>query len=214
MTHEERYAARRSEPKPDSAALRTALSHAKQQVLRAWGDERRAFQEAREADILADAPRFTLVLSSAPTLSLSEPSYPITATLTYTSDPASSASTPKNSRSVLFRPSYGPLSASAPNENLYSVYTTPTCRPESRIPRLRPNASMRPPREPDGSFAEEMELATWVGWEEVSVGDTVRREVVLGLDEGNAWGRFLEKGKNSWLWCDDVGLFVWFLVKF
>lgn len=51
-----------------------------------------------------------------------------------------------------------------------------------------------------------MEVATWVGWEEVSVGDTVRREVVLGLDEGNAWGRFLEKGKNYWLWCDDVGL--------
>ena len=51
-----------------------------------------------------------------------------------------------------------------------------------------------------------MEVATWVGWEEVSVGDTVRREVVLGLDERNAWGRFLEKGKNRWLWCDDVGL--------
>ena len=177
MTHEERYAALRSEPKPNSAALRTALSHAKQQALRDRDDERRAFQEAREADIRAAAPRFTLVLSSAPTLSLSEPSYPITATLTYTSGPASSASTPNNPRSVLFSPSYGPLSASAPNGNLYSVYTTPTCRRESRIPRLRPNASIRPPHEPDGSFTEEMEVATWVEWEEVCLSCCIDSDV-------------------------------------
>ena len=203
MTHEERYATLRCEPKPESTALRNALSHAKQEVLRDQGAERRAYEEARQADILADAPLFTLTLASAPTLSLSESSYPIMATLTYTSDPASTAHAP---RPVLFRPSYGPLSASAPNENLYSIYTTPTCTPESRVPHIRPNASIRPPREADGSFTKEMEVTTWDGWEEVSVGDTVTREVVLGLDERSGWREFLEIGKRYWLRCDDMGL--------
>lgn len=206
MTHEERYAALRSETKPDSATLRKALAHAKQDVLRDQGDERRAFQEARRANTLADAPRFSLTLSSAPTLSLSGPSYTILASLTYISDPASTASPSHAPRSVLFRPSYGPLSASAPNENLYSLYTSPTCAPESRIPHVRPNASIRPPREPDGSFTKEMEITSWDGWEEVNVGDTVRREVAMGLDERSGWRKHLEKGKKYWLRCDDVGM--------
>lgn len=207
MTHEERYATLRNEPKPDSAALQSALAQAKQEVLRDQGDERRAFQEAREAGILADAPRFTLSLSGAPTLSLSKSSYSIFATLTYTSDPASTASSANAPRSVLFRPSYGPLSASAPNENLYSIYTTPACTPESRIPHLPPNASVRLPRQPNSRFAREMEVTTWDGWEEVSVGDTVRREVALDLDERSGWRGYLEKGKSYWLRCDNVGLF-------
>lgn len=203
MTHEERYATLRNEPKPDSAALQSALAQAKQEVRRDQGDERRAFQEAREAGILADAPHFTLSLSGARNLSLSKSSYSIIAALTYTSDPASTH-TP---RSVLFRPSYGPLSASAPDENLYSIYTTPTCTPDSRIPHLPPKASARLPRQPNSRFAREMEVATWDGWEEVSVGNTVRREVALDLDERCGWREYLEKGKNYWLRCDAVGLF-------
>lgn len=208
MTHEERYAALRNEPKPDSAALQSALAEAKQEVLRDWGNERKAFQEVREAGILADAPRFSLSLSGAPTLSLSKSSYSVSAALTYTSDPASTASTANAPRSVLFRPSYGPLSASAMEENLYSIYTTPTCTPDSRIPHLPRNASARRlPRQPYSRFAREMEVATWDGWEEVSIGDTVRREVALDLEERSGWGRYLRVGKSYWLRCDDVGLF-------
>lgn len=207
MTHEERYAALKSEPKPDSPALQKALLHAKQDVLHDQSDEKRAFLEARRERTLADAPHLTLTLSGPPTLSLSKVSYSITATLTYTSDPASTASTTRAARPVLFRPSYGPLSTSAPNENLYSIYTTPTCSPESRIPQVRPNASIRPPREADGSFTKEMEVTSWDGWEEVSVGDVVEREVTMGLDERSSWKHHLEKGKSYWLRCDDAGLY-------
>ena len=77
MTHEERYAFLRSEPKPDSAALQNALTHAKQDVLRDQGDERRAFQEARQEQALADLPHFTLALSGAAHLSLSRANYPL-----------------------------------------------------------------------------------------------------------------------------------------
>lgn len=206
MTHDERYAALRSEPRPESAAMRSALSRATQDVLRDQGDERRAFQEARQTSVLADTPYFTLVLCGAPTLFLSDPNYPITASLTYLADPASTTFTNSTARHVLFRPSYGPLSTSAPNENLYSIYINPACAPEHRIPHVRPNASIRPPREPDGSFTKEMEVTSWDGWEEVSVGDTVSREVVLGLDERSGWRLHLEIGKSYWLRCDDAGL--------
>ena len=206
MTHDERYAALGSKPKPDSAALRHALLNAKQEVLREQGDKKRAFQEARRADILADAPHFTVTLRGSPSLSLSKSCYPITASLTYILDPATSAASTHVSRPVLLRPSYGPLSTSAPNENLYSIYTTPTCAPGSRIPHVRPNASMRPPREPDGSFTKEMTVTSWDEWEEVDVGDTVTREVTIGLDERSGWRKHLEIGKSYWLRCDDVGL--------
>ena len=206
MTHEERYATLRSERKPDSATLRTALLHAKQDVLHDQSDEKRAHHEARQAKVLADAPRFTLTLSGAPTLSLSQSSYVITAILTYTSDPASPHSSAHAARPVLFRPSYGPLATSAPNENLYSVYSSPTCTPTFRIPHVRPNASIRPPREADGSFTKEMEVISWDGWEEAHVGDTVRREVALGLDERSGWRDHFETGKSYWLRCDSVGL--------
>lgn len=49
VTHEGRYEALRSEPNPDSEALRNALLHAKQNVQRNQGDKTRAFQEARRA---------------------------------------------------------------------------------------------------------------------------------------------------------------------
>ena len=194
MTHEERYAALRSEPRPDSAALRSALFYAKQEVLRDQGDEKRV------------APHFAVTLRGAPSLSLSKSCYRITASLTYLSDPASTAPSTHISRPVLLRPSYGPLSTSAPNENLYSIYTTSACTPGSRIPHVRPNASLRPPREPDGSFAKEMIVTTWAEWEEVSVGGTVTREVTMGLDERSGWSQHLEIGKTYWLRCDDVGL--------
>ena len=206
MIHEERYAALKSEPRPNSVALRNALFNAKQEVLRDQGDEKKVFQEARRADILADAPHFTVTLRGASSLSLSKSSYPITASLTYTFDPASSAPSTHIPRPVLLRPSYGPLSASAPNENLYSIYTTSTCTPGSRIPHVRPNASIRPPREPDGSFTKEMIVTSWDEWEEVSVGDTVTREVTMGLDERSGWRKHLEVGKSYWLRCDDVGM--------
>ncbi len=51
-----------------------------------------------------------------------------------------------------------------------------------------------------------MEIRTWDGWEEVSVGDTARREVALGLDERSGWRQYLEIGKSYWLRCDDAGL--------
>lgn len=206
MTHEERYAALRSEPKPDSAALQNALAQAKQDVLHDQSDERRTFQEGRQMKILADAPHFVLTLSGATTLSLSKPSYSITAAVTYTSDPASHASTTQAARPVLFRPSYGPLSASAPNENLYSVYTAPTCAPECRVPHVRPNASIRPPREADGSFTKDMEVTDWDGWEEAEHGDMVKRDVAMGLDERSGWREHLEIGKRYWLRCDRAGL--------
>lgn len=207
MTHEERYAALRSEPKPESATLQRALSHAKQAVLHDQSDENRAFLEARREKTLADAPQFALTLSGAPTLSLSKFAYSITATVTYTSDPTSTDSRTPTARPILFRPSYGPLSASAPNENLYSLYTHPTCTPESRIPHVRPNASIRPPREADGSFTKEMEVTSWDGWDEVSIGDSVTRKVTMGLDERSGWKQHLGQGKRYWLRCDDAGLF-------
>ena len=206
MTHEERYAALRSEPRPDSAALRSAFFNAKQEFLRDQGDEKRVFREARLADILADAPYFAITLRGTPNFSLSKSCYRIIASLTYTSDPASTADSTHISRPVLLRPSYGPLSASAPNENLYSIYTTSTCMPTSRIPHVRPNASIRPPREPDGSFTKEMTVTNWDEWEEFSVGDTVTREVTMGLDERSGWIQHLEIGKTYWLRYDDVGL--------
>lgn len=206
MTHEERYAALRSEPKPDTALLRNALLRAKQDVLQDQNDERRAFQEACQLKTIADAPHFTLSLSGPSTLSLSNPSYLITATATYISDPASSASTTQAARSVLFRPSYGPLSKSTPNDNFYSIYTNPTCTPESRIPHVRPNASIRPPREPDGSFTKEMEITSWDEWEEAHLGDTVKRKVAVGLDERSGWRQYLVQGRRYWLRCDDAGL--------
>ena len=206
MTHEERYAALRSEPKPDTALLRNALQRAKQDVLQDQNDERKAFQEARQFKILADAPHFTLSLSGPSILSLSKPNYLITATATYVSDPASNASATQVARSVLFRASYGPLSKSAPDDNLYSIYTTPTCTPESRIPHVRPNASIRPPREPDGSFTKEMEIKNWDEWEEAHLGDTVKREVAVDLDERSGWRQHLVLGRRYWLRCDDAGL--------
>lgn len=206
MTHEERYAALRSEPKPDTESLRNALLRAKQDVLKDQNDERKAFQEARQVNALADAPCFTLSLSAPSTLSLSKPSYSITAAVTYISDPAHTASTIQVPRSVLFRPSYGPLSKSAPNDNLYSIYTSPTCTLESRIPHVRPNASIRPPREADGSFTKEMEIESWDEWEEVHLGDTVKREVAVGLDERSGWRQHLVEGGRYWLRCDDAGL--------
>lgn len=206
MTDEERYAALRSEPKPDSEALRKALLRAKQDVLHDQSHEKRAYLEARRAKTLADAPHFSITLSGQPTLSHSQTSYSISATLTYISDPASTALATPVARPVLVRPSYGPLSASAPNENLYSVYTTPTCSSESRIPHVRPSASIRPPREADGSFTKEMEVTSWDGWEEVRVGDTVEREVTMGLDERSGWSQHLEPGKKYWLRFDDAGL--------
>ena len=68
MTHEERYAALKAEPRPDSADLRVALKHARLEVLHDERDEKRAFLEARQAKILADAPHFSLTLSGPPTL--------------------------------------------------------------------------------------------------------------------------------------------------
>lgn len=205
MTHEERYAALRSEPKPDSEYLQKALAQAKQDVLRDERDERKAITEARQITVLADAPHFTISLTAPPTLSLAQGIYPIAAILTYTSDPASTTFTTQAARPVLFRPCYGPLSPSAPNENLYSVYTTPTCTPECRIPHVRPNASIRPPREADGSFTKELEVTSWDGWEEAHPGDTVRKEVAMGLDERSGWSKHLETGKSYWLRCDDAG---------
>ena len=206
MTHEERYAALRSEPKPDTEVLRKALLRAKQDVLKDQNDERKAFQEARQVEALADAPCFTLSLSGPSILSLSKPSYSITATATYISDPGPTASATRVARSVLFRPSYGPLSKFAPNDNLYSIYTTPTCTPDSRIPHVRPNASIRPPREADGSFTKEIEIKSWDEWEEVHLGDTVKREVAVGLDERSGWRQHLVEGRRYWLRCDDAGL--------
>lgn len=96
---------------------------------------------------------------------------------------------------------------SAPDERLYSIHATPTCTPDSRIPHLPSNASVRLPRQPDSIFAGEMVVATWDGWEEVSVGDTVSREVALELDERSGWRENLERWKSYWLRCDAVGLF-------
>lgn len=206
MTHEERYAALRSEPKPDTELLRNALIRAKQDVLQDQNDEKKAFQESRQVKALADAPYFTLTLSGPSILSLSKPSYSITATVTYISDPASTGSSTQVARSVLFRPSYGPLAKSAPDDNLYSIYTAPTCTPESRIPHDRPNASIRPPREADGSFTKEMEIKSWDEWEEVHVGDTVERDVAVDLDVRSGWKQHLVVGRRYWLRCDDVGL--------
>ena len=204
MTDDERYLVLRSEPRPDSEHLRSALAQAKQDVIRDRGEERKAIAEARTIAVLADAPHFTLFLEAPPTLSLSQNSYPISATLTYVSDPAST--TAVTARPVIFRPCYGPLSPSAPNENLYSVYTAPTCNPENRIPHVRPNGSIRPPREANGSFTKEIEVRSWNGWEEAHLGDTVKGEVALGLDERSGWRQHLEKGKKYWIRCDDRGL--------
>ena len=204
MTDNERYLALRSEPRPDSGHLRSALAQAKQNVMRDRNEELEAIAEARRIAVLADAPHFTLSLEAPPTLSLSQHSYPILATLTYVSDPASTAAA--TARPVMFRPCYGPLAPSAPNENLYSVYTDPTCNPESRIPHVRPNGSMRPPREADGSFTRVIEVRSWNGWEEAHLGDTVKGDVAMGLDERSGWRKHLEKGKRYWVRCDDRGL--------
>ena len=204
MTDDERYLTLRSEPKPDSEHLRSALAQAKQDVMRDRNEEMEAIAEVRKIAVLADAPHFTLSLEASRTLSLSQHSYPILATLTYVSDPASTAAA--TARPVLFRPCYGPLSPFALNENLYSVYTSPTCNPESRIPHVRPNGSMRPPREADGSFTRVIEVRNWNGWEEVHLGDTVKGEVAMGIDERSGWRQHLEKGKKYWVRCDDRGL--------
>ena len=65
---------------------------------------------------------------------------------------------------------------------------------------------MRPPREPDGSFTKDVEIRTWDGWEEVGVGDTVVRDVALGLDMKGGWKGFLEKGRRYWMRYDNRGV--------
>ena len=204
MTDNERYLALRSEPRPESEHLRKALAQAKQDVMRDRNEEIEAIAEARKNAVLADAPHFTLSLEASPTLSLSQHSYQISATLTYISDPASTDAA--TARPVMFRSCYGPLAPSAPNENLYSVHTAPTCNPESRISHVRPNGSIRPPREANGSFTKVIEVRSWNGWEEAHPGDTVKAEVAMGLDDRSGWRQHLEKGKRYWLRCDDRGL--------
>ncbi|MCJ1303987.1 hypothetical protein MMC08_006798 [Hypocenomyce scalaris] len=212
MTKQERHAALRAEPIPESTDARNALRHARRAAMRDQYAEKKAIIAARQAPILAYAPRFALSLTGPPTLSLSESTYPITATLTYTSDPSypgsSSASSSTTPRPVLFSPTRsGPLSPSAANlGNLYSLYTDFTCTLESRIPHVGPNASMRPAREADGSFTREMVVESWEGWEELGVGKSVTREVNLGLDERSGWVEHLEKGKKYWVRCDEAGL--------
>ena len=203
MTHEERYAALQAAPKPESKEARNALLHAKQAVLYDQNAERKALRQGRDAAILAaKAPCFKLTISAPATLSLSQPTYPIRATLIHASEP------PDDGRTVLFRPTHGPLSPDAVDmANLYSVYTDSTCTPLTRISHIRPNASMRPAREADGSFTKEAEVDSWDGWEELDVGDEVVRTVELGLDERSGWREHLDRGKKYWIRCDGAGLF-------
>lgn len=88
----------------------------------------------------------------------------------------------------------------------YSLYTGADCLPESLVPRVRPNASMRQTRDPDGRLSTHFEITSLNNYLEMEPGQSVGREVLLELDERSGWRQQLTVGREYWLRCDHGGL--------
>ena len=51
-----------------------------------------------------------------------------------------------------------------------------------------------------------MEIKGWDEWAEAHLGNNVKREVAVGLDERSGWRQHLVLGRRYWLRCDEAGL--------
>ena len=191
MSGEERRAFLRSQPRPEPSEAQQALHDAR-------------VEEAPQTHIIdqesltTEAPRFTLSISGPSNLTLSGNTYLFTATLTYISPP--SHLSPHDETTVIFDAEQGPLRRNAPQNGRYSLYTSASCEAESRVPYVRPNVSIRAPREPDGRFKQWFDVIDLSNHVEVKVGSSVSREVELNLGEGsNSWRKYLVAGQRYWL---------------
>ena len=195
MLGDERRAFPRNQPRPESSEAHQALHDARVA-------EAPQTQIIDQESLTTEAPRFTLSVSGPSNLTLSGNPYLFTATLTYVSPPSHLA--PHDETTVIFDAERSPLRRNAPQIGRYSLYTSASCEAESRVPYIRPNISIRAPREPDGRFKQLVDVTDLSNHVEVKVGSSVSREVELNLGESsNSWRKYLMAGQRYWLRGED-----------
>lgn len=181
-------------------------------------DQKRAAQAHKEAYSAvrdrkrAALPVFDIAISSPSSgaLQVSESGrVSFTATLTYTKGPPVLDDSDEAARGcpvVLFLHPDGaaPLGKQGLKYEQYQVHSQPDCGPESRV-RYQPhlNITMRRPRGKDGRFLDseprKVDISPEVHWVEMKVGDSISREMELGLLDSPVPEVTLEKGKEYWL---------------
>ena len=205
MSSEQRHAFSRSQPRSESAVAQSTLWESQPNPLHnARLDENQRLSD-HPAYLHAKPPRFSLSISGPASVSLSAQGYSFTARLTYVSQPLNSKASQDDEFTVVFDVERSPLKRTAPQLGRYSLYTSSRCDTQSRVPYVRPNVSIRAPREPNGRFKQWVEVTDLTDYAELDVGLSLSHEVEFDLDEDSrsSWHKHLAVGAHYWLRYDD-----------
>lgn len=205
MSSEQRHVFSRNQPLSGSAVAQSALQESQANPLRNARAEESQSLGDHHAYPRGEAPRFVLSISGPASVSLSAKSYSFIAKLTYVSRPPSLTASQDDEITVIFDVGRSPLKRTAPQLGRYSLYTSSRCDDQSRVPYVRPNVSIRAPREPDGRFKQWVDVTDLTDYAELNVGLSVSHEVAFDLDDDSrsSWHKYLAVGGHYWLRCDN-----------